>query len=151
MTEKHKKRENEDKIKVFLVDDDAVFLKLSKIELLQHADFDIETYTTGESCLQNLGHNPDVIVLDYSLDGFDKHAMSGISTLDKIKRYNSDIPVVILSCQDEIDVAVNCMHHRAFDYVVKNDTFFVRLQKVITDIFKYKNMEKQLNWYLQSV
>lgn len=151
MTEKHKINENEDKIKLFLVDDDAVFLKLSKMELLQHADFDIETYTTGESCLQNLGHNPDVIVLDYSLDGFNKHAMSGILTLDKIKRYNSDIPVVILSSQDKIDVAVNCMHHRAFDYVVKSETSFARLKKAISDIFRYKKMDKKLNWYAENV
>ncbi len=30
---------NESKIKLFLVDDDAVFLKLLEIEFLQHADF----------------------------------------------------------------------------------------------------------------
>ena len=39
---------NENKIKLFLVDDDAVYLKLMEIEFLQHADFDIETYPTGE-------------------------------------------------------------------------------------------------------
>ena len=36
-----------DKIKIFLVDDDAVFLKLLEIEFLQHADFTIETFATG--------------------------------------------------------------------------------------------------------
>ena len=140
---------NKDKIKLFLVDDDAVFLKLLEIEFLEHADFTIETYPTGEECMENLSHNPDVIILDYRLDGIDKTAMNGIQTLDKIKAFNPDIPVVMLSSQDKIEVAIDCMHHRAFDYVVKSETAFIRLQKIITTIFKYKKMEKELSWYME--
>jgi two-component system, OmpR family, response regulator len=140
---------NVNKIKLFLVDDDALFLKALEIEFLQHADFTIETFATGELCFQHLANNPDVIILDYNLDGIDKKAMNGLQTLDKIKTYNSDIPVVILSSQDSIDIAVNCMHHRAFDYVVKSETSFMRLQKIITSIFSYKRMEKELNWYME--
>ena len=138
-----------DKIKIFLVDDDIVFLKSLEIDFLQSADITIETYATGELCLEHLNHNPDVIVLDYFLDGIDKAAMDGIKTLDKIKAFNPDIPVVMLSSQDKIEVAIDCMHHRAFDYVVKSETAFLRLQKIITTIFKYKKMEKELKWYME--
>ena len=138
-----------EKIKLFLVDDDALFLKSLEIEFLQNADFTIETYATGELCLENLSHNPDVIILDYFLNGIVENAMNGLETLDKIKVFNPDIPVVMLSSQDKIDVAINCMHHRAFDYVVKSETAFVRLQKIITTIFRYKKMEKELNWYME--
>jgi DNA-binding NtrC family response regulator len=138
-----------EKIKLFLVDDDVVFLRLLEIEFMQHADFMVETYPTGEKCIENLSHNPDVIILDYRLDGIDANAMNGIETLDKIKSFNPDIPIVMLSSQDKIEVAIDCMHHRAFDYVVKSETAFVRLQKIITTIFKYKKMEKELNWYME--
>ena len=138
-----------EKIKLFLVDDDAVFLKSLEIEFLQHADFVIETFATGELCIKNISNNPDVIILDYHLDGIDKNAMNGMDTLDKIKAINPDIPVVMLSSQDKIEVAINCMHHRAFDYVVKSETAFMRLQKIITSIFRYKKMEKELNWYME--
>lgn len=67
--------------------------------------------------------------MDYHLDGIEKFAMNGLETLDKIKSVNPDIPVVMLSSQDKIDVAISCMHHRAFDYVVKSETAFIRLQK----------------------
>jgi two-component system, OmpR family, response regulator len=140
---------NNEKIKIFLVDDDAVFLKSLEIEFLEHADFAIETFATGELCLKNLSHSPDVIILDYLLDGIDKSAMNGIKTLDKIIAFNPDIPVVMLSAQDKIEVAIDCMHHRAFDYVVKSETAFIRLQKIITTIFKYKKMEKELSWYME--
>jgi DNA-binding NarL/FixJ family response regulator len=90
-----------------------------------------------------------VIILDYHLDGIDPGAMNGVDTLDKIKAFNPDIPVVMLSSQDKIEVAVDCMHHKASDYVVKSETAFVRLKKTITTIFKYKKMEKELNWYME--
>jgi two-component system OmpR family response regulator len=138
----------DNRIKLFLVDDDALYLKSLEIDFLQNADFTIETYATGEICLENLSHNPDVIILDYHLDGIDKNAINGIETLDKIKSFNPDIPVVMLSSQDKIDVAINCMHHKASDYVVKSETAFVRLQKIITSIFSYKKMEKELSWYM---
>jgi two-component system OmpR family response regulator len=143
--------QTEKNIKLFLVDDDALFLKGLEIEFLQHADFTVETFATGELCMKHLSFSPDVIILDYHLDSIDKNAMNGMETLDKIKAFNPDIPVVILSSQDKIEVAINCMHHRAFDYVVKSETAFVRLQKIISTVFRFKKMEKTLNWYMERV
>ena len=140
--------ENETKVKIFLVDDDALFLKSLEIEFLDNADFLIETYPTGELCIANLSNNPDVVILDYQLDGIVVNAMNGLETLDKVKEFNPEIPVIMLSSQDKIEVAINCMHHKAFDYVVKSETAFVRLQKIITSIFQYQKMQKELNWYM---
>jgi Response regulator containing CheY-like receiver, AAA-type ATPase, and DNA-binding domains len=140
---------NADKVKLFLVDDDVVFLKSLEIEFLQNGDFEIETFVTGELCIQHLSHRPDVIILDYLLDGVDKNSMNGIETLDQIKAFDEDTPVVILSAQDKIEVAVSCMHHKAFDYVVKSETAFIRLQKIITSIFLQRKMQKELNWYME--
>ena len=69
--------------------------------------------------------------------------------IDKIKEFNPEIAVIMLSSQDKIDVAIDCMHHQAFDYVVKSETAFVRLQKIINSIFSIKKMEKQLHWYME--
>ena len=138
----------ENKMHLFLVDDDALFLKSLEIEFHHHTEFTVETFATGELCVENLSHNPDVIILDYHLNGIDKNAMNGIETLDKIKALKPDVPVVMLSSQDKIDVAISCMHHRAFDYVVKSETAFLRLQKNITAFFHYEKIEKELNWYM---
>jgi len=138
-----------EKIKLFLVDDDALFLKALEIEFLNRADFVIETFSTGEICIENLFRNPDVIILDYHLDSIYENAMNGLETLDKIKHFDAAIPVIMLSSQDRVDIAISCMHHHAFDYVVKSETAFMRLQKIITSIFQYKKMEKELNWYME--
>ena len=147
---------NAKNIKIFLVDDDQMYLKLLEAEFLQSVnpkttELTIETFTTGELCIAHLSHNPDVIILDYLLDGIDKNAMNGIETLDKIKAFNPDIPVVILSAQDKIEVAINCMHHDALDYVVKSETAFIRIQKIIAALLKYQKMDKALNWYMDKM
>jgi len=137
------------KIKIFLVDDDLLFLRLLEIQFLEHGDFEIETYNSGELCVENLSHKPDLIILDYLFDNFEKETMNGIETLDKIKAYDPDIQVIILSEQDKIEVAVECMHHAAYDYVVKSETAFVRLKKVINDLFENRKLKNQLTWYME--
>jgi len=139
---------NTNNIKLFLVDDDALFLKSLEIDFLQSGDFEIETFSTGELCLSNLSEQPDVIILDYHLDGIEKGAMNGLQTLDKIKEFHSHIPVIMLSSQDKIEVAVECMHHKATDYIVKSETAFLRLKKVIAEVLHINKMEKKLKWYM---
>jgi DNA-binding NtrC family response regulator len=138
----------DNRIRLFLVDDDAVFLKLLQIEFNQNADMEIETFATGELCIENLSHGPDIVILDYFLNSIERDAIDGIQTLDKIKEFNPAIQVIMLSSQDKIDVAVNCMHHKAFDYVVKSETAFMRLKLIITNIIKYQKLEKELSWYM---
>jgi two-component system, OmpR family, response regulator len=137
------------RLNVFLVDDDPLFLRSLEIEFIENADFDVETFNSGESCVKRLSDFPDVIVLDYHLNGINKNAMNGIETLDQIKLHSRKVPVIMLSSQDKIDVAINCMHHRATDYVVKSETAFIRLHQIITNIHNYKKMENELNWYME--
>jgi len=134
---------------IFVVDDDTMYLKMIEIEFLQYPDFKLKTFETGEICIENLSHEPDLIILDYHLDGVNKHAMNGIQTLDKIKEINPRIPVVMLSAQDKIEVAINCIHHKASDYIVKNETTFLRLQKVIATILDMQKLEESLEWYME--
>lgn len=140
--------ENETKIKIALVDDDAIFLKMLKIEFLNHSKFEVETFATGEQCIQHLSPDSQLVVLDYNLDGINKNALNGIATLDRIKSSNPLLPVIMLSAQDRIEVAIDCIHHKAVDYVVKSETAFIRIHKIITNVLNYKKIENKLNWYM---
>ena len=139
------------KILLFLVDDDELFLKSLEIELAETTESAIKTFATGELCLKNISQNPDVIILDYHLNSVDKNAINGLETLDRIKAVNPLMPVVMLSSQDEIEVAVNCMKHHAYDYIVKSETAFIRLQKAIITIFHYQKLVKALSWYMEKM
>ena len=139
----------DNKIKLFLVDDDAVYLKMLEIEFLLDTNISVETYSTGELCLKNLERNPDLIILDYHLNGINKLAINGIQTLDKIRARNPGIPVVMLSSQDKIEVAIDCMHHKAFDYIVKSETAYLRLMKIISAFLNTQKLERALEWYIE--
>lgn len=142
---------NEKKVLIFLVDDDALFLKALEIEFFQNTKYAIQTFATGELCLEKISENPDIIILDYHLDDITKNAINGLETLDKIKKINPKIPVIMLSSQDKIDVAVNCMKHLAFDYIVKSETAFIRLEKAINAFFHNQKIEKALSWYMEKM
>jgi DNA-binding NtrC family response regulator len=142
---------SESEVLLFIVDDDALFLKSLEIDFAQNTQFVIKTFATGELCLENIAQNPDIIILDYNLNGIIKNAINGLETLDRIKTTNPQIPVIMLSSQDSIEVAVNCMKHQAFDYIVKSETAFIRLQKAIDTIFYHKKIEKTLIWYKERV
>jgi two-component system OmpR family response regulator len=141
----------EDKLKLFLVDDDKLFLKALEIEFTQYSDFAVQTFATGELCLESIKDAPDIVILDYHLDDIDKDAINGMQTLQKIKAIDPEIPVIMLSSQDKIYIAINCMHHKAADYVIKSETAFVRLQKIIADILNKGKTQKQLNWYMEKM
>ena len=140
--------QTENKIKLFLVDDDALFLKSLEIEFLENANFDIKTFSSGELCISSLNYKPDLVILDFHLDGITKGAINGLETLDKIKKFDEKIQVIMLSSQDKIEVAVKCMHHKATDYVVKSETAFLRLKQIITKVLHSQKIEKQLSWYM---
>jgi DNA-binding NtrC family response regulator len=140
--------ESNKKLRIYLVDDDKVFLKALEIDFMNALEYDVHTFQTGETCILSLANKPDVIILDYLLDGIEKGVMNGIETLDKIKEYDSKIPVIMLSGQDKIEVAINCMHHKAFDYVVKSETAFLRVDKIIKTIMSIKKIESELTWYM---
>ena len=92
---------NSEIITLFLVDDDPIFLRLLDIEFKQHSNFNIKTFPSGEECILALNENPDIIILDYHLDGINKNVLNGIQTLDQI------IATSILSCEDKTITGIN--------------------------------------------
>ncbi|MFM9986696.1 MAG: response regulator [Flavobacteriales bacterium] len=136
---------------IFLVDDDALFLKSIEIEFAHMGGYLVRTFQTGEECLKSLEVCPDIIILDYHLNGINKAAMNGIMVLDKVKSVCPASLVIMLSSQDKIEVAVDCMHHYALDYVVKSPTAFLRLHKIIGDNSRYKKLEKTVDWYKERI
>lgn len=126
------------KLKIFIVDDDVMYLKILKNQFENNTPHEITALTTSEDCYRKLSEEPDIIFLDYYLSRED----NAIKILEEIKEISPSTEVVILSGQDSIEVAVNCMKHGAFDYIVKNETSFMRAEKVIINWMHYKVAKK---------
>jgi len=132
------------KIKVFLVDDDPLYLKLLETQFSENVCFEVTSFATGEACLLQLFQKPDVIVLDYFLNGKDEHAQNGLAILIRVKEALPDIQVIMLSSYENVEIALNCISNNAFNFIVKNDTTFLRLKHSIKQIFKLYSKTKEL-------
>jgi len=120
---------------IFVIDDDPLILALVK-KNLEGESTDIKTYQSGEECFDDLSDNPHLIILDYlfvSKEGSNR--MDGKEILEKILAYNKDIPVIMLSGQEDGDVVLELARMGIEDYVIKDQTFISNLKEVINDIF----------------
>ena len=82
--------QNPKKIKVFIVDDDDLFLKALVIQFRENPIYEVVTFATGELCVEEIHNTPDIVILDYHLNSIEKNAMNGLKTLDIIKKINND-------------------------------------------------------------
>jgi DNA-binding NtrC family response regulator len=132
---------------VFIVDDDPQQLQMLEDHLNDSLKVRVKKFSTGEQCLQNLDENPNVVILDYYLDSVDKKAQNGIAILKQIKAKLPNTDVIMLSGQDKIDVAIETMKNGAFDYVVKNESSFVRAENAVVNVFKGISLQENLRGY----
>jgi len=132
---------------IFLVDDDPIFLKMMETQFKDETQYEVKTFFTGEDCLKGLSLNPNIIFLDYNLNTSNPKSQNGLQILDKIKSVNHSIHVVMLSSQESIDIALNCIKHDAFDYIIKSNTAFIRAQKTIIILFNQIKLEKLVRFY----
>jgi two-component system OmpR family response regulator len=132
---------------IFLVDDDPIFTKVLETQFKEQTHYDIKSFPTGEECLKSLLEKPDIIFLDYNLNSTNPKANNGLQILDKIKEANHTIPVVMISSQESIEVALNCIKHNAFEYIIKSEITFIRAKKSISILFNQDKLEKKVRFY----
>lgn len=102
-------------LKIFLVEDDLFFGETLKYHLQLNPDFDVHLFQTGKDCISNLYKKPHIICLDFGLPD-----ITGDKLLKKIQETNDKIPIIIISGQEEIEIAVDFLKSGAKDYIVKN-------------------------------
>ncbi len=128
-------------LKIFLVDDDSIFLKALENDLKNRNYLDIVTFQVGETCLDRLNEKPDVVIIDYFLDNKYSDAANGLELLKKVKKANPRINVIMLSGQDEIDLALLSMKLGAIDYIVKSKTAIERIDSRLKSINNSKEFK----------
>lgn len=99
---------------IFIVDDEQAISKLLSYWAKDKWKYQVESFSSAEDTLRNLNKKPDIVLLDIMLPGMD-----GIETLKRIKQFDEDIPVIMLSAQGSIEVAVEALRFGAYDYFTK--------------------------------
>ncbi|HRJ30506.1 MAG TPA: sigma-54 dependent transcriptional regulator [Cyclobacteriaceae bacterium] len=129
-----------DPVKIFVVEDDPAYTKFLKYVLGLNPDFEVEYFTTGKECINNLHKSPSIITLDYSLPD-----MTGESVLDQIRNYDPNINVVIVSAQEKIGTAVELLKSGAYDYITKDQDTKDRLLNSINHARNKSSLIKEIN------
>ena len=113
--------------KIFVVDDDEMMAMAMEDYLTTNTLHEILTFRTGEECIKNLRLQPDIIILDYNLNSVQKEAANGLKILEAIKKLNRQIPVILLSGQDEYSIALQSINKGATQYVIKGEDAFEKI------------------------
>ncbi|RYD55833.1 MAG: response regulator [Sphingobacteriales bacterium] len=119
---------------LFLVDDEPIQNEMLKDYLAERFLYNIKTYESGEEALKHMHLNPEIVVLDYHLSAHKPDAKNGVDILKRIKEKHSDTQVIMLSGQDKIEVAIDSMKYGAYDYVVKGETAFSRMENILNNV-----------------
>lgn len=124
--------------KIYLVDDDVFSLSLTEQHIKNLGYEDITVFQNGIDCLNSLDNHPDIVFLDHNMD-----VLTGFDVLKKIKRFNPNIYVVILSAQDDLKTAVDSLKFGAFDYLIKGNQDMESITEVLIRIEEVQKLLKK--------
>jgi two-component system OmpR family response regulator len=132
-------------LKITIVDDDPAMTEmLSDFFSSKFPGSVVTPFSTGESALSGIFSEPDAIILDYHLDSANPVAMNGLQVLKKLKDQFPNVPVIFLSSQEKTEIAANTMKFGAYDYIVKNESAFHRLEILLNNIQGQATLKKNL-------
>ena len=100
--------------KILVVDDEHL-IRWSLEQNLKKQGYEVVVAPSGEDAMRLAREEqPDLVLLDIQLPG-----MSGIEVLERLKEYDEELVVIMVTAQSGLDTAVNAMRLGAHDYVSK--------------------------------
>jgi DNA-binding NtrC family response regulator len=115
---------------ILIVDDEPDMLQLLKRSLEPELNCSVETASSGEDGLQQLGRSAyDLVLADIKMPG-----MNGIELLQLIKHDYPRQTVVMMTAFGQIEMAVEAMRNGAYDFITKpfeHDALVLRLEKAL--------------------
>ena len=132
---------------VFVVDDDTKLLTMMKHFLEKNSEFnlDVHTFATGEDALARIDLKPDVMILDYYFDDLEPGAKNGLEIMADVRAKSPATEIIMISGQDDMEIALETMRNGAFDYVMKDDKAIIRSHLDMDKILQGKNREYLLH------
>jgi two-component system, NtrC family, response regulator AtoC len=101
------------KATILVVDDEAL-IRWSLTERLKSEGYDVLEAETGRGAMEKLADGVDLVLLDYRLPDTD-----GVAVLRKIKEFDQDILVILLTAFASVETAVEAMKLGAYHFANK--------------------------------
>lgn len=125
--------------KIYLVEDDPWYGQVLMHHLSLNPDFELELFTSGKDVLANLHKKPDLVCIDFGLPD-----ISGDKLLKELNGRNPLLPIIVISGQEEISVAVELLKAGARDYIIKDDHTKEHLWKSVIQIRENVSLKKEV-------
>lgn len=131
---------------IFVVEDDVFYGTMLEYHLTLNPDYSVVRFENGKALLNNLHRKPSVITLDYSLPD-----MNGEAVLKLVRKQLPDIPVIIISGQEDISTAVTLLKNGAYDYIVKDDNTKDRLWSTLIKARETQQLRQEVDLLREQV
>ncbi len=125
-------------LNIFIVDDNQLARKAYQQYLTRLGCEKLRMFDNGQDCINNLVETPDLVLIDYCME-----PLNGLDVLKKIRRFNPDVYLVMISGQTDLQVAINAMKYGAFDYIIKGDTENEQVATVLHKMLHVMNIVKR--------
>jgi two-component system, NtrC family, response regulator AtoC len=131
---------SEKPFKIFVVEDSEWYNRLLVHTLSLNPDYEIKSFFNGKDFLNCLFESPDIVTLDYRLPD-----ITGLEVLKRIREENSDIQVILISEQEDIDTVVSLLKMGAYDYISKSDDIKDRLLNTVKNIRNGIGLKREIS------
>jgi len=126
---------------IFIVEDDRWYSEILAYHLGLNPDFNITRFETGKDCLAQMHLKPDLVTIDFSLPD-----MEGDVLFKKIREINPQVPVIIISSQEDVYVAVNLLKMGVNDYLIKDEATKDLLWNSVIRIRENQSLKKEVEF-----
>ncbi|MEY2918468.1 MAG: hypothetical protein RIS73_2182 [Bacteroidota bacterium] len=122
-----------------MVEDDSWYGEILEYHLSLNPDYKITRFESAKDCLSKMHLQPDLVTIDFSLPD-----MKGDKLFQKIREINTQVPVIFISSQEDIAVAVSLLKMGVSDYLVKDDSTKDLLWNSIIRIRENQTLKKEV-------
>ncbi len=126
--------------KIFVVEDSEWYNRLLVHTLSMDPDNEVKSFLNGSDLLNSLCETPDIVTLDYRLPD-----MTGLDVIKRIMAEGTDIQVILISEQEDINVVVDLLKLGAYDYITKSDDIRDRLLNTVKNIKDGLGLKKEIS------
>ena len=117
------------KYRIFITEDDLMFRKMLTYLFQSDSSIELHVFEDGQSCLNKLALEPDLIILDFTLPN-----RTGTEMIQLIKTFNEEIEVIFLSGRDDAELIKKLFDAGAYDYILKDKLTKTRLLNALKHI-----------------
>lgn len=124
---------------IFIIEDDEWYGEILQYHLSLNPDYQITRFTRGWDCIKALFQKPDLITIDYSLPD-----INGAELLKQIQQIHPEVPVIVISAQEDIATAIDLYKKGIADYLVKDEHTKEMLWNAIRRIRENQSLKKEV-------